>query len=228
MAAPTLIYCAGGNRRFAELATGAGFVYGARLPDTTYFPLWFADQDWKKPNRALYVEYLRRERPTQATVLDLEREGQLAEVLDWAEEVSQYVARVVIVPKCFGIIERLPRRIGGADVVLGYSVPTKYAGTEVPTWEFAGWPVHLLGGSPHGQMRLMYSLDVVSADGNMTNRMAMWNRFWVNGTSRNSSNRDRYWPSLDDADGVKWGVDAPYEAFRRSCINVWAAWHNLF
>lgn len=27
-------------------------------------------------------------------------------------------------------------------------------------------------------------------------------------------------------DGVMFGVDAPYEAFRRSCANIYAAWHS--
>ena len=29
-----LIYCAGGNKQFAETAIEAGFLYGAQLPDT--------------------------------------------------------------------------------------------------------------------------------------------------------------------------------------------------
>jgi len=225
MATPILIYCAGGNARFAEIAIQAGFQYGARLPDTVYHPLYFADQDWKKPDRARYMAELAKHRPTMATVLDLERAEQLPEVLDWAEEAAQYVARVVIVPKAHGIITRLPRRIGGAGVVLGYSVPTRYAGTEVSTWEFAGWPVHLLGGSPHAQMRLAHYMRVVSADGNMANLMATRHcQFWVPGTARYASNR--WWPTVREANGgIPLDVpDLSYLAFTRSCKNIVLAW----
>jgi hypothetical protein len=162
-----LIYCADGNRRFAQIAIDHGYLYGAQLPKTVYFPPFFADQCWKKPNRAAYMAALAQHRPHMASVLDLERADQLDEVLSWAEEAAQYVQCVMLIPKVFGIIPRLPRRIGGADVRLGYSVPTKFGGTELPVWEFAGWPVHLLGGSPNAQMELAHYMAVESADGNM-------------------------------------------------------------
>ena len=50
--APILIYCGGGNRRFADIAIDSGFRFGSCLPETVYHPLYMADQDWKKPNRA--------------------------------------------------------------------------------------------------------------------------------------------------------------------------------
>lgn len=118
----------------------------------------------------------------------------------------------MIIPKAFGIIPFLPRRIGGADVRLGYSIPTKHGGTQVPVWEFDGWPVHLLGGSPHAQMRLRNYLRVVSADGNMINRVAMsYGKFWFDGT----------WINVGTV------ADMPYEAFRRSCENTMAAWRKV-
>ena len=49
-------------------------------------------------------------------------------------------------PYAFGGIARVPEQIGGKAVRLGYSVPTKFGGTEVPLWEFGQRPVHLLGG----------------------------------------------------------------------------------
>ncbi len=153
MAAPTLIYCAGGNRRFAEIAIAAGYRFGSQLPETVYHPLYFADQDWKRPNRAAYMSALAQHRPNMASVLDWEHEGQLNEVLDWAEEAAQYVERVMIIPKVVGGIGRIPHAVNGCPVILGYSVPTRFGGTPLPGWEFAGWPLHLLGGSPHRQMR---------------------------------------------------------------------------
>ena len=207
-----IIYCANGNRRFAQIAIEAGMTYGAQLPGTVYFPPEFADQNWKKPNRAAYMAALARHQPRMATVIDWERADQLPDVLSWAEEAAQYVETVILIPKVLGGIPRLPRRINGASVRLGYSVPTAYGGTELPPWEFAGWPVHLLGGSPHRQIAMAHYLSVVSADGNYINRKATQFCEWWNG---------RRWIPLRPKQ-----ADAPYEAFRRSCVNVMAAWRN--
>jgi len=156
-------------------------------------------------------------RPRLATVLDWVKEEQLPEVLDWAEEAAQYVEYVLIVPKVVGAVSRLPRRIGGKDVVLAYSVPTRYGASAVPLWEFAGWPVHLLGGSPHKQIEVWYHLsniaDVVSVDGNYYLMKAVrYCEYWI-------------WPGQWLQVGPV--VDAPYSAFRRSCENIIEAWQRV-
>lgn len=230
MGHPVLVYCAGGNRRFADIAVTAGYKYGAQLPATVYQPVYMADQDWKRPNRGAYMTALARHRPTIATVLDYEREEQLPAVLSWAEEAAQYVERVLIVPKVIGGVGRIPRRIGGRDVVLAYSVPTRFGGSQVPLWELAGWPVHLLGGSPNSQMKVYLTLrgiaDVVSADGNYPQKMAVkYGQFYdPTGSPRY---RTRWWPKLAEADGERLETDVPYEAFRRSCVNIMTAWDRL-
>ena len=212
-----LIYCGDGNRRFAQIAIDAGFLYGAQLPRTVYHPLHFADQDWKRPNRAAYMAALAKHRPRMASVLDLERPEQLDEVLSWAEEAAQYVEVVMIIPKAFGIISQLPRRIGGADVRLGYSVPTKFGGTQLPVWEFAGWPVHLLGGQPQMQMELAHYMDVRSTDGNYAGLMARkFGEFWT----------PTGWVDLSAA-GYSGRHDAMYEAYSRSCANIITAWQRM-
>lgn len=223
-----IIYCAGGNRRFAQIAIDAGFLYGSQLPETVYHPLWFADQDWERPDRERYMAALALHKPHMATVLDWERQEQLPEVLGWAEDAAQYVNVVLIIPKVFGGISQLPRIIGGKPVRLGYSVPTKFGGSELPAWEFAGWPVHLLGGSPHKQMALTNYMDVHSADGNMAQKLAIkYCQFWAPGNARYASNR--WWPTLREANGgtTADGIDLPYEAFYRSCKNIVAAWQIL-
>jgi len=158
-----------------------------------------------------------------ATVLDLERHDQLDEVLSWATEAAQHVQTVIIIPKAHGVIAELPRTIGGATVRLGYSVPTRYGGTTVPLHEFEGWPVHLLGGSPEKQMKLWRKLDVWSADTNYTKRMAQSGYFW----SDVRWSKIRYWPQLSESGDTATVTDVPYEAFRRSCINIMAAWREV-
>jgi hypothetical protein len=219
-----LIYCAGKNKRFSDIALAAGFQLGAQVPCAVYHKLWFCDQDWKRPNRQAYMQALAHHRPHMASVLDLERPEQLGEVLSWAEEAAQYCACVMLIPKVHGIIKSLPRQIGGASVILGYSVPTKHGGTLVWPSEFDGWPIHLLGGSPQAQMRHAARFrNVVSADGNMANKMATtWGAYWMPGTSTDP--KDRYWQKLDRGE---WSNDAPIEAFRRSCEHIMEAWRAL-
>jgi len=247
MAPPSLIMCLAGNARFAQAAMAHGWQYGAQLPAKTYGPITFADQNWRNPDRSRYMAALALHRPRMATVLDLECVEQLPEVLDWAEEAAQYVQSVVIIPKSHGIIDALPRRIGGARVVLGYSVPTRYGGTNLPLWEFAGWPVHILGGSPEMQFAL-YALwtgrqppgwlprkslrfyernrmlvgagtDVVSLDGNMASKLATrLASFW-----RKEKGLKGHWVNLREIDRG-WEHDAPYSAFELSMINIAHEW----
>lgn len=202
-----------------EIAIAAGFRYGARLPATVYGPVYFADQDWRAPNRAAYMAALAQHRPYMGTVIDWTGDVAFMTVLDWAEEASQYVERVLLVPKVQGGIDRLPRQVNGKDVILAYSVPTRFGGTELPVWEFAGWPVHLLGGSPHRQMKTYRHLaaiaEVVSADGNYFQLKAT--RFCEHWE----------WPGRWAADGGRTPWDAPYAAFERSCQNIVAAWGDL-
>lgn len=209
-----LIYCASGNKRFAEIAINAGFLYGAQLPSTIYHPIYFADQNWKNPNKEKYMRALKEHRPHMASVLDLEKENQLPEVLEWAEEAAAFVEIVMIIPKVFGIISKLPRQINGKQIRLGYSVPTKHGGTEVPAWEFYNWPVHLLGGSPHKQMEIRKYLNIQSVDGNYHGLKAIkWGEYWQ-------------WPGRWVSGKFKY-TDAIYDVFKVSCENIMQAWQNI-
>lgn len=229
MAAPTLIYSSAGNQRLMEIAVHAGFQPGAQLPGTVYFAPYFADQDWKKPDRDGYMQALAKHLPMMATVLDWEYPEQFAEVMNWAEEAARYVQQsIVIIPKVLTGIEAIPNCIGGKEVVIGYSIPTKHGATCLPIWELEGRKVHLLGGSPHRQMQEFQAMrafcQVVSADGNMMQKLAIqYCAFW----QREGSGKYGHWPKLSSNDGQRWDQDAPYEAFRRSCINIQQAWSAL-
>lgn len=219
MAEVDLIFCAGNNPKVAEIALGHGFKYGCRLPcDKPHFPVYFADQDWRNPQREPYIAALRQHQPALATVLDWEREEQLAEVLGWAEDAAPYCGKVIVIPKV-AATERIPQRIGGKTVVLGYSVPTSYGATSVPLHQFAGRELHLLGGSPENQLRLFryFSTNarVVSVDGNSHLKLANRGLFWAG--------IGRRW-SLKQADGVRFEGNGNWEAFRRSCLNLSHAW----
>lgn len=238
-----VIYCADGNKRFAQIAIDSGMEYGARLPGKTYHPIYFADQNWKNPNREKYMAQVAEKKPHMATVLDLERKDQYNEVLDWASEITNYVQVVIIVPKVKGITEKLPREINGKEIRLGYSVPTRYGATHISQAEFYGWPIHLLGGSPEKQMlycginlripdaQLSFDLDlprlnVKSIDGNMILGQATRHcQFWCPGNAKYAQNK--FWPTVREwNDGNPINKDAPYLAFRMSCENIMKVWNE--
>lgn len=225
MAEPTLIYCAAGSKRFSAIAVAVGMKYGARLPGTvSHSPLYFADQDWKKPDRAKYMDALAQHNPVIASVLDWEREDQLSEVLSWAEEAAQHVRQsVIIIPKVKGGINKLPRTIGGKQVRLGYSTPTKYGGTKVGLWEFKGWSVHCLGGSPSAQRYVHKAISCDSVDGNHLSLHAQNAQFFY--TSRLRGARNEQFPNLRDLFFIK--ADAPYVAFELSCLAYTLWWQGV-
>lgn len=227
-----LIYCASGNKQYAQIAIDSGWKYGGRLPAKIYYPPYFTDQDYNAPNRTGYMQSLATYHPHLATVLDCLEESQYSEMMSWAEEAAQFVQTVILIPKVRGIIKRLPRHINGKDIRLGYSVATSYGRTEVPFTEFDGWDVHLLGGAPHVQMRLArnHLKGTVSADTNYHQKLANQHcQYWQPGTATFA--RNRYFPRLDELNGEKWGdgtnkAGANYEAFRRSCLAIIQAWRG--
>src|SRR5689334_11132208 len=118
-----LIYCSNGNYTLQKIALEHGFKFGLKLPYRKILDeqLYFADQDWKNPDREAYIKSIETYKPKVASVLDLEHRGQLPEVLAWAEDISPFVEIIVIIPKCTGVIRKLPKSINGKKVRLGYS-----------------------------------------------------------------------------------------------------------
>ena len=161
---------------------------------------------------------LEKHRPRVATVMDYECENQFSEVMSWAEEAARWCELVVIIPKVPGTIGCIPDRVNGADVVLGYSVPTAYGGTAVPVWEFGRRPIHLLGGSPQKQLDLARYLNVVSADGNMAHQQAHRGRFW--GRKKGPKG---HWRQLSETGDTRV-EGANLEAFRMSLAEISEAW----
>jgi len=215
-----LIYCAAGSSKFAPIAIRHGWLYGAQLPGFVYHAPHFIDQNWRKPDRVKYMRALEEHRPALATVLDFERPEQYAEVMAWAKEAAALVSEaVIIIPKVVGSIPDIPQSIGGRTVRLGYSVPTRFAGTGVPVWEFAGRDVHLLGGSPQQQMKFAQHATgarVMSADGNYAQKVARWGKVCIGKGEQ-----------LKDIGNPEIQTDIPYCAFEISVINIRNAWQRL-
>jgi len=212
-----LIYCAGGNKRNMQTAVDLGWHTGARSDDRVYDihrPLYLLDCHWTQYDWTRHVRVTRTERPMLAAVPDVLSLDELPRALAQAEELGSYCDRLLIIPKVGGLIAQLPRLIAGRSVVLGFSVPTRYGATPVPAWEFSGWPVHLLGGTPRAQVRLAHYLDVVSADGNMAQKIANVGSVFTP-TCGNAPLRT----FMDDVTD-----DVPYTCFRLSLIHIRGYW----
>lgn len=220
----TLIYCAARSVRFAEIALKFGWKYGTQLPSKIHHDPYFVDQDWRNPDRQRYMAALSLHKPTLATVLDWEREEQFDEVMSWAAEASQYVQTVIVIPKVIGGVSRIPERVNGKPVRLGYSVPTRYAGTPVSAEEFGQRPVHLLGGSPVAQKKLANVLNVVSADGNYLQKMAVM--LGCTFVAQPVKANNRMFPRLKELAMGGYEKDIPYIAFELAVINANAYWRD--
>jgi DNA modification methylase len=222
-----VIYCDTNNKRCAEIAVKAGLLYGAQLPASqVFFDPFFTDQNWKKPQFDQYVAAVQQYKPHYATVIDWERKGQETEVMQWAEAIAPYTQHIIIIPKTPGVIDRIPHTINGTSVVLGYSVPTTYGGTAIPPTDFAGWQVHLLGGSPKAQQRAYRKMqaakaEVVSVDGNIISKMAIKKcHYWASGQ----------WNAMDGQDPRAFAdeqYDKRYMIFEVSCQSIMREWHKL-
>ena len=95
------------------------------------------------------------------------------------------------------------------------AVPTRFGITSVPSWEFDGWPVHLLGGSPHPRL----GLDVHERR----------ERRWQHGESDgNEKMRIDWMPGNGDDPKIATGLicgmgkgEKPAEAFRPHAKTSW-------
>lgn len=216
-----LVWCQGGNAQSARLAVGAGWWYGFRSDDNNYAaelgPVAMLDCHWENPDWQRHLALAARHRPWLATVPDTMTEADTDRTVRQAEEIAPFCDHPLVVPKAPGVIRRLPRKVGGKTLVLGYSVPTAYGGTELGVWDFAGWPVHLLGGNPRRQLDLARYMDTVSVDGNLAWRLA---RRGIVMKENGAAGR-----SIREYDGGRWhGEGAHLEALRRSLASLKTFW----
>lgn len=220
-----IIFCYGCNKKLGEIAVNLGYKYGARYPCSVPFELFFADQNWNRPNRIGYMKFLKKHNPVTATVLDLDSEDKFDDVMSWAYEASEFVRRdIIIIPKITNIINKLPHQIGGKRVVLGYSVPSNFGKTDVCIEEFERRHIHLLGGSIKRQITAFETLikisSIVSIDGNYIARKTWLGQTW-------SQNNKKYGSWKQARDNRNY-----LELFKESGINILNMWkekhHNLW
>lgn len=155
----------------SKMAIGIAMRYGW-LPGACYKnqrdvknadQIGFIDIDWKNYDFNRHFEAVKRFRPLMTVAKDIENFDELDFILGQARAMADYCKYIIVVPKdarLIGKMDLIPRQY-----ILGFSVPTRYGGTEIPTQEF-NRPVHLLGGRPDVQRRLAEYMPVVSIDCN--------------------------------------------------------------
>lgn len=144
----------------------------------------FIDNEYHDYDHARHLEVVSHWKPRYCTVRDWMSPEQcaaagieyypLGQIIDWADELSEAGAEnVMLIPKVDNI-DAIPERF-----MLGYSVPSSYGATPLPTEAFRGRRVHLLGGSAISQMRYFMRLadEVVSVDNNHIMNIARFGQF---------------------------------------------------
>lgn len=156
------------SKRILSIAKAHGWLPGARytnLRDVRNFEqIGFLDIDWKNYNFKQHLKVTKARRPFMTVAKDIESREELNKILEQAWELSLYSEKVVIVPKDPSIANELDYIIP-KQFILGYSVVTKYGGTNIPPNAFKR-SVHLLGGRPDVQRKLADLMPVISFDCN--------------------------------------------------------------
>lgn len=157
------------SRNVWKLAERYGWLPGARYTNLRDVRdaerVGFLDINWKDYDFESHVRAAKLCRPEITVAEDVFDIEKLPKTLAQAEFLLKYCDRVIIVPKDRKFDEILTEVIP-AKFLLGYRVPTRYGGTEIPLLSFGGREVHLLGGRPDKQRGLANELNVVSIDTN--------------------------------------------------------------
>lgn len=175
-----------GRPDLTATAARYGWLRGSRLDELSKYeardaPVEFVDMHWENPDRDSLLEACERHRPRYAVAGDYDGDNHET-INEFGAELRQFVDNVIIVPHEPGEVERVPRW-----AVVGYSTPTKYAGTDAPIWEYRGRDVHILGGTVEQIEQIHGHLadSVVSIDMNSHHRGATrFAKWWGRSTPR--------------------------------------------
>ena len=157
------------SKTVLNIAKNHKWLIGARytnLRDVSSFDsVHFVDIDWKNYDYQKHLAAVKNLKPKYTVAKDWEKAEDLKALLKQAYNLAKYCDHVIIVPKVNSLKHKMLKLIPD-EFMLGYSVPTKYGGTDIETKYFDGRPVHLLGGRPEKQRELGKVLNVKSIDCN--------------------------------------------------------------
>lgn len=194
-----------GRPDLTAVAESYGWLRGSRLDDVGRYEslgvrLDFIDLHWEDPDPAALLAATMRHRPEYVVAGDYDGDN-YEQINDRASQLRDYAENVIIVPHSPGEVDEVPEW-----AVVGYSTPTKYAGTDAPIWEYNGLDVHILGGKI-SQIREVYGYlanSVVSIDCNSFHRGATAFAKWWGKTPPQ-------WNKLAEATAKSGNVEQAYE-----------------
>lgn len=167
-----------GRPDLTAVAERYGFLRGTRLDDEPRYrragiQVDFLDVHWDDPDFEALLEAAKWHNPRYCVAGDYDDDAGNYDVVNRrAERLRDHVENVIVVPHARGELEIVPEW-----AVVGYSTPTDYAGSEIPLRRYreTTHDVHILGGTPHEQHRLLGRLwldSVVSMDCNSHHKAA--------------------------------------------------------
>jgi len=199
------IFCAGSNSQHPLICCKAGIAYGCAQNDTVDDWPFMLDvefvpekQDWQD-----FLGKVYRYHPVTAVVTDYAAKEELPRMLSQIDDLRNAgVLRIVVPVKFSGAIDDIPK-----DCIIGISTPTKskkFGGYRLPyndMQKLVGRRVHILGGSPPKQMKILKHVRdiggiVISVDGNSHQKAATFSTCFVDGRFYRQNN-DADWPFGD-------------------------------
>ncbi|SHG42208.1 DUF6610 family protein [Pedobacter caeni] len=156
------------SSRVQNIAIDHGWLPSARYTNLrdikTYNNIGFIDIDFKNYSFQKHLDAVKKHRPHLTVARDVFNIEELDQILAEARQLNLYSEKVIIVPKDIRFAGQIEKLIP-LEFILGYSVPTKYGGTQLDPSEFKR-PTHLLGGRPDVQRALAEKINVYSFDCN--------------------------------------------------------------
>jgi hypothetical protein len=213
------------SRTILSIAMQYGWKPAARytnLRDIRHLPcLGFLDIEWRNYSFERHLEAARSLKPMTTVARDVLDIKELDGILHEASLLARYSENVVVVPKDPRLRNKIERLIP-PEFVLGYSVPTRYGGTQIPAGAFKG-PVHLLGGRPDVQRDLADRMDVVSVACNRFTLDAAFGDYNDRGAHRDFCQKTvaAESPHGDPGRGNRGSHDCSHRPAGRATVEMW-------
>lgn len=166
-----VILCKGSSPSIPEVIYKTGMLYGTRHTEKPLLQPFMVDIQWEKYDWQDYLTKLKAWKPVFVMAPDFMNLEQLPDLLTKIQELRDLgILKIAVCPKFIGAVQYIPK-----DCIIGISIPSTMAGFLPPIEELVGKKVHLLGGSPHNQIKYIRegtNFTVVSTDINMHSKAA--------------------------------------------------------
>jgi len=157
-----------------------GWLVGTRLDglvtyETNNMDIQFLDIHWEDPNIEKLFDAVKRHTPKYVVAGDYDGNN-YSEINQRADELSDYVDNIIVVPHESGEVSHVPD-----EYIVGYSTPSGYAETDAPIEEYFNRDVHILGGTMNQITDIIPQLreEIVSIDTNTHHRDAtQFGEYW--------------------------------------------------